>query len=1260
MRETRSPFVIDPASLRDLDAKEGTRLVASILRCEAARIQLPLERVVISSRTSVKDGGIDAKVEGAIAEAALLRKGSTYLQIKTGSGFKPWSRGALVKELFGKPNVKPSKALLGTEIRRCLDKNGRYVLVTLGHDLLPTQHSDALEHLTQLFKACGYKSPSVEAIGQGQLATFLEQYPSLCLDINGLGEARFQSHESWRQNADMTSSLTLGEAQKKSIADIRSAWRGQQVQHIRVIGEPGIGKTRLILEAASAEDLSPVTIYIPHAEEFQTSWLFNELLKVDRRYTVHLVIDECEERDRASIWNSLKGKPHLKLITIDHGPETSSDVSMKVFDCPALPKEDIGTILAGYIGKRDVSNWAEWCEGSPRVAHAVGDNLKRNPQDILKSPATVPIWDRFVLGHKKFDSKTADEHFLVLRHLALFQRFGFDEPVSDESRFISKLVQEADPNITWPKFQSIIRFHKGRRILQGRHTLFLVPKALHVHLWVDFWNKHGVGFDFQEILSRLPDGLKHWFLRLFIYAHASPVAQAVVKKILALPDGPFANRDFLTSQVGTKFLGYLAEADPQRTLAVLEQTFGKWTREEVAQWTTGRQDIVWTLEKIVVWKELFQRAALVLQRLALAENAKHSNNSTGMFVALFSIGTGWAATEAPPELRYPLLEALVRSSDPAERNLGLELCVAWLGTRGGYRIVGAEYQGLRPTVHFWRPKTYGGMFDCWRQVWRFLEKEMQTWSDVDKRAGATRLIDCGADLIQFAALADEVMDTLLKLADDPAVDKGHFIGVVIRELRLRHSRLPRGILTRLKALDKKLTGKSFPERFSRFVLFTTWDEDYRIRGENLEEDKKPATKVAKLAAEVVRTTSLFSAHVQLFVTSEGHRLAQFGHEVAKQKSNGNLDESIFAAAISASSKASSEFIGGYLSAVRESDLPRWEKFILRLLDDAELRVVGVNAVFRSGVSQEVIRRLLKLYQAEHTTCRVFSRLGYSARQTGIEETLVQEVINALLERDDEGAIGIYVELVDQYYCRDEAPAPLPRELSFRVIEASITGKPDRGGMREHYWRRIANQYRKQYPERDMDLLAVLLKNLDRLSRARSHNDASQVADDIVRKHPKESWKLIATALEGERKHGYEIASWLGEISFEDDPKGGALRLVDAQDVIDWTNHAPETRIPLIYRALPRTLDETEGGVVTRLFVERFADGDKVSSALISHFMYGGGWSGPRSEYLSRKRDKARRWLSEAASERVQTWLMQYIEALSVDIENAHIQEEREF
>ena len=59
----------------------------------------------------------------------------------------------------------------------------------------------------------------------------------------------------------MTPALHLARAQSEVIVSIRKALSGSDYQHIRVIGEPGIGKTRLVLEALSVEDLAPMVIY---------------------------------------------------------------------------------------------------------------------------------------------------------------------------------------------------------------------------------------------------------------------------------------------------------------------------------------------------------------------------------------------------------------------------------------------------------------------------------------------------------------------------------------------------------------------------------------------------------------------------------------------------------------------------------------------------------------------------------------------------------------------------------------------------------------------------------------------------------------------------------------------------------------------------------------------------------------------------------------------------------------------------------------
>lgn len=576
------------------------------------------------------------------------------------------------------------------------------------------------------------------------LIGLITRFPSLALELLGRDDLRFQSFDSWKAQDDMTPELHVAPAQSEIIAHIRKTLQGSDYQHIRVIGEPGIGKTRLVLEALSAEDLAPLVIYSPHAEDFQRSRLFNELLRQDLSYHAIMVIDECAEKERASIWGALKGRRHIRLITIDHGPEDSRDDQMLVIDCPRLPEDQIMAIIASYLPQYTrVWHWAEARGGSPRVAHVFGENLQRNPEDLLKSPATAPMWERFVAGYERLDSKSARDALTVLRHAALFTRFGFDDPVSGEAQSICRLAQKVDPSMTWLRFQEVVERLRKRRILQGKKTLVIVPPALHTYLWIDYWNSYGRGFDFEAFLGHIPSPLQHWFLQQFIYAHASPVAGTVVRKILS-PEGPFSHHNFLVSKAGTRFLNYLAEADPGATLAVIERTFGTWSQEELNRWVTGRQDIVWALEKIAVWREHFLRTAHVLVKLALAENAANGNNSTGILLGLFETGPGWAATQASPGERFPIIEELLGSHERLRRELGLQLCTHWLSTYRGARSVGAEYQGIRPEVEFWRPQTWSEVIDAWRLVWRHLFTETRSWDAEERRLANRTLIEVGA------------------------------------------------------------------------------------------------------------------------------------------------------------------------------------------------------------------------------------------------------------------------------------------------------------------------------------------------------------------------------------------------------------------------------------------------------------------------------------------------------------------------------------
>lgn len=1244
-------FAPAPSELGKLDSKQGTGLFLRLLRCEVIANGLSPKDVVLSLNSNAPDGGIDAKVDNSPTSNSLLAKGSTYYQIKTGSGFKPWQLGALKKELFGKSNVTSSRKRLGDEIKTCLDQDGTYVLVTLGHDLLPLQHTNAVTHLTDLFRSRGYTDPKVAVYGQGQIAGELDKYPSLCLDLIGLDDGGFLSIEGWKNNAQMQVALQLGSEQEKLIKEIRAALRENAVQHVRVIGEPGIGKTRLVLESVSVDDIAPSVVYVRSGEEFQRSKLFNELLKPDRCYSVTLVIDDCDNRDRASIWSVLKGRSGIKLVTIDHGPDETHDSAMRTYHCPPLADEQIRNILFGYLQQNaDLHNWAEWCSGSPRVAHLVGENLNRNPDHVLKSPADVPIWDRFIIGHKEMDGWDAEQHRIVLRHVALFQRFGFESPVSVEGEFICSLVKRIYPTMTWGRFQTIVQDYRDKRILQGSHTLCIVPKALHVHLWIDFWKNHGHGFQFQAFMEQIPTGMKRWFLQLFIYAHGSPPAQKVVQDILSTT-GPFSDHDFLVSETGLQFLNYLSEADPSATLALLERTIKTWSHEQLYAWHTGRQDIVWALEKIVVWDEFFTRAVNVLIPMALVENERHSNNSKGLLLSLFNV---WdTATQAAPSKRFPILQDLVVSNDTSRRALGLEMCQHWLKTEGGGRTIGVEYQGSKPTVEFWRPKTYGEVFEYWRQILRFLRLEMKRFHAPDRNRVADILVTAGENFVRIEAMAGEVMDMLVELTEDREINRAPLIRFVIRTLYGNTDNLDQTILGRVRQLDKVLTGTSLWERTERYVLHITMQECHVFHARKGKESTLFNKPVQDLAEEYMRDCTAFSEHLPKLVRASGYRLPELGMECGKLAES-KFDEELLKHIESGHTGINGFFVSGYLSGLRSQDEKRWETLFHRLLQNHVTRKIAIDCMGRSDLTESLLRDTLILLKEGKIDSTAFAGFAFRQDKDTISDHVFQEMITTLLRRPDETSVNVCTQLVYDYYFDEGGSKDFPESLVFDVLtRLTLTGIDGPGVMSE-----IARGFLQKYPNRKMDLFKEITRNMRKNSRY-VNTDIANVADNIVKDHPRETWETVSEFLVSESENRYKLIDWLGDTGSEDRPEHGAINHMPAEDIINWIQADVDDRLWFIQEVLPKTLNENAGGRLTRLFIEKFCDDDHVASSLFGLFYTGVGW-GPESDYLSRKRDAARQWLSEIPSVKIQLWLGKYIDFLNGAIVAAKIREERKF
>ena len=366
-------FTVNNSDLERLDPRTAVDFFRKLLCAEARRTGTEISGIHVPSAIHVPDGGIDATVNDAQIDTGcgIIKQGKTSYQIKSGAA-EPWQPSFIEKELFR--GATQDRQKLGESIRDCLDVDGTYVLVLTGIDLVESQRLSAIKNIKECLKKCDYPEAEVEVWSQNNLIGVLKFFPSLALKVTGNDAADFQTHDSWSKDGEMEVQFVPGESQSKLITNIQNELRrDDDTVHVRVLGEPGIGKTKLVLEATRTSDLKSLVIYCT-ASQFRDSYLMNQILRDDNNFSAVLVIDECDADSRYYIWDKLRHRgSRIKLITIYNDHDPISDRGISEFKISSLDDDQIRTIIQGYnVSTEQANRYLEFSGGSPRMAHHVG------------------------------------------------------------------------------------------------------------------------------------------------------------------------------------------------------------------------------------------------------------------------------------------------------------------------------------------------------------------------------------------------------------------------------------------------------------------------------------------------------------------------------------------------------------------------------------------------------------------------------------------------------------------------------------------------------------------------------------------------------------------------------------------------------------------------------------------------------------------------------------------------------------------------
>ena len=386
----------------------------------------------------------------------------------------------------------------------------------------------------------GYRTARIEVWRQNTIMKLMDHFPAIRLSLIGAPPGGHYLIDEWASLSDMGKRAHLGASQEKFIAELRGRLRDDsRATHVRITGEPGMGKTRLALEACSADDLGGLVVYVDSPRGLARGGIVHWLARRSVDARAILVVDECDYESAAYYWNMIgRYGPRIKMVTIYNEPgcDGRTTESMTV---PPLSDAEVGKILSGYGIEGDaLPGWIELCRPYPRAAHMIGQSLALDPSDPLRPADTVDGWNRLIASRPAVGEPEYRTRRAVLLWLSLFKRFGYDGAGGGEGRTIQELVSRYE-GVGPGDFHRTVSKLREMKILQGSQTLYIAPKILHVYLWYQWWKTYGDAElpEIRDILDRAADadggyGLRGWFYDMFAYAGGLIDADGAVGRLL--------------------------------------------------------------------------------------------------------------------------------------------------------------------------------------------------------------------------------------------------------------------------------------------------------------------------------------------------------------------------------------------------------------------------------------------------------------------------------------------------------------------------------------------------------------------------------------------------------------------------------------------------------------------------------------------------------------------------------------------------------
>lgn len=872
------PFEVAAEHVSALNARKFVSLISRMLSAEALTAGLPRLGLHVSSNITAPDGGEDGRIEwqGEPSRTEFLPRNKCVFQMKATTV----SPAEAANEL-GDAKDGP-KAM----VKDVLDNGG--VFIILCNKSYTKQQIDARTKTMRdraALLGLGITDDQVEFRDADDLAVWVNARPTVAIWLLGQTQPGLTGpFRDWSHSAARTEHENSSWIEDPRFASFREKLRelvSAPKRTCRVIGQSGVGKSRLTLEALGPTEGEGSTVHYSdlvlysNASEAGPIAIKNALqVLVDSQTRAIVIVDECELELHNDL-ESLVGRStsRLSLVTVDnHYTNEEKSYSGRIFleTCTDSVVDGILRSRLPALADEDRRRLIKFSGGYPRVAQLLSDAwLNDIPVAAASDDSLV---DRIILGRS---STSPDRLRIAAQLVSVFGLLGFGDELGQDLDEVARLcpLSVADIRIGLSDL-------RRRDVVQMKGRLAtLQPKPVAFAIAAIQWQEWEPSIWEEVLVGNFPLHLRLRASKQLALLNTKRIA-ARVAKYICRGGGLLDSIEGLSGNGNTEVLSSLAEIDAEAVGDLLQRVLDPFETEELAKISGDtRRHLVWTLEKIAFLKDTFEVGAELLLRLAMAENEGIGNNSEGQFKALFP---GLLAdTEADPELRLQFLDGELARNNSERLNLVVDALLAGAQTDHFSRMVGSESHGSRPALQPWQPET-------WPEAWDYVKQcadRLVTLSHRPDEIGIKAKKGIGHQLRSYVGkgLVDDVERWVreARTGDEYWPEALESLGDV---LQYDTDGMEDDEIDRVQLLVDELAPNSLSDKLRFIVTEMPWDYPCDERLEYEERARRQAMAVEDLAIELLEDLPTLLSYLPSLSLGEQRQATLFGEFLIKRAS----------------------------------------------------------------------------------------------------------------------------------------------------------------------------------------------------------------------------------------------------------------------------------------------------------------------------------------------------------------------------------------